>query len=96
MRAECVVAAYETGTLIYFRDNTVNMDGKVDHAALEARFAGRSPEYVDERKVDVMMDISSGIDRGLRGHGGEWRQVEDGWRYDAWARQSRADACLIG
>ena len=43
VRPGCVVGAFETGTLIYFRDHTVNLDGKVDHAALEARFAGRSP-----------------------------------------------------
>jgi hypothetical protein len=96
VRPGCVVGAFETGTLIYFRDRTVNLDGKVDHAALEARFAGRSPEYVDARKVDVMMDISSGIDRGLRGHRGQWRLVEAQWRYQAWVRQSRAAACLIG
>ena len=33
----CVVGAYETGTLVYFRDRSVNLDGKVDHDALEAR-----------------------------------------------------------
>jgi hypothetical protein len=92
----CVVAAYETGTLIYFRDRTVNMDGKVDHAALEARLSGRSPEYVDRRRVDVMVDIPSGIDRGLRGHLDQWRLVEAQWRYQAYVRTSREAACLRG
>jgi hypothetical protein len=96
VRPECVVGAYETGTLIYFRDRTVNLDGKVDHAALEARFAGTAPEYVDRRRVDVMMDIPSGIDRGLRGHLDQWRLVEAQWRYQAYARTSREAACLRG
>ena len=62
----CVVGAFETGTLLYFRDRTVNLDGKVDHDALEARLDGRSPDYVDARGVDVMVDIESGPPRGLR------------------------------
>jgi hypothetical protein len=96
VRPQCVVGAYETGTLIYFRDRTVNLDGKVDHAALEARMAGTAPEYVDRRRVDVMMDIPSGIDRGLRGHLDQWRLVEAQWRYEAYVRSSREAACLKG
>jgi uncharacterized membrane protein YeaQ/YmgE (transglycosylase-associated protein family) len=96
VRPQCVVGAYETGTLLYFRDHTVNLDGKVDHAALQARLSGKGPEYVDQRHVDVMMDISSGIDRGLKGHLDQWRLVEAQWRYEAYVRQSRESACLIG
>ena len=92
----CVVGAYETGTLVYFRDRSVNLDGKVDHAALDARLAGKAPEYVDRRHVDVMMDIPSGIDRGLRGHLDQWRLVEMQWRYEAYVRSSREAACLRG
>jgi hypothetical protein len=95
VRPSCVVGAYETGTLVYFRDRTVNLDGKVDHDALAARLAGRSPQYVDQRHVDVMMDIPSGIDRGLRGHLDQWRLVELQWRYQAYVRDSRASACLM-
>jgi hypothetical protein len=93
---DCVVGAYETGTLLYFRDRTVNLDGKVDHEALEARMAGRAPDYVDERGVDVMVDIRSGIDRGLRGRRDRWRLVEMQWRYEAWVRTRREAACLRG
>ena len=91
-----MVGAYETGTLVYFRDRTVNLDGKVDHEALRTRLAGRSPQYVDQRHVDVMMDIPSGIDRGLAGHLDQWRLVEMQWRYEAYVRLSREAACLIG
>jgi hypothetical protein len=90
----CVVGAYETGTLVYFRDRSVNMDGKVDHEALEARDAGRSPEYLDSRRVDVMVDIASGIDRGLAGRRDAWRLVEAGWRYEAWIRRASEARCL--
>ena len=91
---ECIVGAYETGTLLYFRPRTVNLDGKVNHDALEARRAGRSPEYVDEAGVDVMVDIASGIDRGLLGRRDDWRLVEAQWRYEAWVRRSAEARCL--
>ncbi len=92
----CTVGAYETGTLLYFRPNTVNLDGKVDHDALEARLAGRSPEYVDRRGIDVLVDIESGPARALAGRQDGWRKVEDMGRYEAWVRIGREDACLIG
>ena len=93
---QCVVGAYEAGTLVYFRDRVVNLDGKVDHDALRARDAGRSPAYVDARRVDVMMDIASGIDRGLEGRRDGWRLVEAGWRYEAWVRRASEARCLRG
>ena len=90
----CTVGAFETGTLLYFRDRTVNLDGKVDHDALEARLAGRSPQYVDARGVDVLVDIESGPVRALAGRREAWRKVEDMGRYEAWVRIGREDACL--
>ena len=92
----CTVGAYETGTLIYFRDRTVNLDGKVDHHALEARLAGRSPQYVDRRGIDVLVDIESGPARALQGRRDGWRKVEDMGRYEAWVRSGRERACLTG
>ena len=91
----CTVGAYETGTLIYFRADTVNLDGKVDHDALEARLAGRSPHYVDERGVDVLVDIESGPVRALQGRRAAWRKVEDMGRYEAWVRRSSEEKCLV-
>ncbi len=90
----CTVGAFETGTLLYFRPRSVNLDGKVDHDALEARLDGRSPDYVDERGVDVMVDIESGPPRGLRA--GEFTKVEDMGRYEAWVRNGREGTCLTG
>ena len=90
----CVVGAFETGTLLYFRPRSVNLDGKVDHDALEARLDGRSPDYVDARSVDVMVDIESGPPRGLRP--GAFHKVEDLGRYEAWVRTGREATCLTG
>jgi hypothetical protein len=43
-----------------------------------------------------MMDIPSGIDRGLRGRLDQWRLVELQWRYEAYVRRAREAACLRG
>ena len=42
------VGAIQTGTLGFFHDRTVNLDGKVNIAAYEALVAGREGEYVVE------------------------------------------------
>jgi hypothetical protein len=91
---ECVVGGFEAGTLLYFRDRTVNLDGKVNHDALEAARAGRSPEYVARRRIDVLVDIESGPPRALRGRFDQWRKVEDMGRYEAWVRRARESTCL--
>jgi hypothetical protein len=93
---ECLVGGFEAGTLVYWRDRTVNLDGKVDHDALEARLAGRTPEYVDRRGIDVLVDIESGPLRALRGRMDDWRLVADTGRYEAWVRSRREAACLTG
>ena len=89
-----VVGGFEAGTLLYFRDRTVNLDGKVNHDALEAARAGRSPEYVARRRIDVLVDIESGPPRALRGRFDQWRKVEDMGRYEAWVRRARESTCL--
>jgi hypothetical protein len=92
----CTVGGFEAGTLLYFRPRTVNLDGKVSHAALEAAQSGRTPDYVDRRRIDVLVDIESGIDRALRGRRDRWNLVEDLGRDEAWARAERQAACLTG
>ncbi len=92
----CTVGGFEAGTLVYFRDHVVNLDGKVDHDALEARMEGRTPEYVDERGIDFIVDIESGPIRALEGHREQWRFVEDMGRYEAWVRTRREATCLSG
>jgi hypothetical protein len=41
-----------------------------------------------------MVDIRSGIDRGLEGRRDGWRLVEAGWRYEAWIRRASEARCL--
>jgi len=50
------VGAIQTGTLGYYHDRTVNLDGKVDPFALAARAAGKIHEYVIERNVEYLAD----------------------------------------
>ena len=50
------VAAIQTGTLGFFHDRTLNLDGKVNPRALEARLAGRTQEYVLESPVEYLVD----------------------------------------
>lgn len=50
------VGAVQTGTLGYYHDRTVNLDGKVDPYALAAREEGRIHEYVIERNVEYIVD----------------------------------------
>jgi hypothetical protein len=44
------VAAYQTGTLGYFRDHVLNLDGKVNPEALRQR--KRIPQYLAEKQVN--------------------------------------------
>lgn len=50
------VAAVQTGTLGYYHDRTINLDGKVDPHAFAARRQNRIPDYVVERNVEYIAD----------------------------------------
>ena len=91
----CVVGARQSGTLGYFRDRVVNLDGKVDAAALRAREAGRLRAYVDEAGIDVVVDVS-GLARHVLGPGMRgFRRTPVPAGYEAWVREGRED-CLRG
>jgi hypothetical protein len=53
---EVWVGAIQTGTLGFFHDRTINLDGKVNPRALEARLAGRTQEYVLETRIQYLVD----------------------------------------
>lgn len=53
---EVWVGAIQTGTLGYFHDRTINLDGKVNPFALEAKLAGRIPEYVVDTPIQFLAD----------------------------------------
>jgi hypothetical protein len=50
------VAATQTGTLGYYHDRTINLDGKVDPDALAARAENRIHEYALARNVEYIVD----------------------------------------
>lgn len=50
------VGAVQTGTLGYYHDRTINLDGKVDPFALAARQENRIYDYVIERSVEYIVD----------------------------------------
>jgi hypothetical protein len=53
---EVWVGAIQSGTLGYFHDRTINLDGKVNPLALEARKQNRVPEYVAESNIQHLVD----------------------------------------
>jgi len=50
------VGAVQSGALGYFHDKTLNLDGKVNPAALAARKQKKLPEYIIEQKLDYLAD----------------------------------------
>lgn len=50
------VGAIQTGTLGFFHDRTLNLDGKVDVRALHAALANRTPAYIADSKLDAIVD----------------------------------------
>ncbi len=54
--ASAWVGAPQTGTLGYFHDRTINLDGKVNPEALQARLQNRIPHYVLRKKIHYLAD----------------------------------------
>jgi tetratricopeptide (TPR) repeat protein len=50
------VGAIQTGTLNYFHDRTINLDGKVNIAAYEAIVDQRKGRYVAEGRIELLLD----------------------------------------
>jgi hypothetical protein len=53
---EARIGAFQSGTLGYFKPNTVNLDGKVNQGALEARRKGELWKYILDQKIDFVVD----------------------------------------
>lgn len=63
---EVWVGAVQTGTLGFFHDRTVNLDGKVNPVALAHRRVDTIPRYVVDSDIDFLVDwagIASWIDK---------------------------------
>ncbi len=56
--AETWVGAIQSGTLGYFHDRTINLDGKVNPDATRARRERRMPQYVAEQGIEYLADWS--------------------------------------
>jgi hypothetical protein len=87
----CKMAAFESGTLGHFRPNAINLDGKVNPDALEARRAHRSDDYVRREGVDVLVDIPSGVDRATRRYRDDWLEVTRLTRFVVAVRRDSED-----
>jgi hypothetical protein len=73
VRPGCRVGAIESGTLLYFRDNTLNLDGKVNPAVLRARVNGTLGRYLDRAGVDVLIDFPRALRVGMGPRPSAWR-----------------------
>jgi hypothetical protein len=70
------VATVSSGTLGYFRDHTVNLDGKVNISALKSQ--NHMPEYLRKNKItwfcDIMVFVQKCLGNDPERYG--WRLVE--------------------
>jgi len=53
------VGAFQSGTLGFFHDRTINLDGKINPEALAALRERRHPDYVLDSRVDYLVDWAS-------------------------------------
>jgi hypothetical protein len=50
------VGAFQSGVIGYFNDNVRNLDGKINGEALRATRARKLGEYLDEARIEVLID----------------------------------------
>jgi hypothetical protein len=56
VRDDTWVGAFQTGTLGFFHDRTLNVDGKVNREALRARERGKTTQYVADSPIEYFVD----------------------------------------
>ncbi len=85
--ADSVVAAAQTGTLGYFRDKVINLDGKVNPDALRIR-QGNAAAYLSEEQVRWFVDwpnnVTMFLGRTPQAHG--WEPVAERGRFKLYRR----------
>ena len=59
---ELRVGAFQSGVIGYYNSNTFNLDGKLDHAALRYLKDGRISGYIEEKRMDVLVDWDEQFD----------------------------------
>jgi hypothetical protein len=84
------IGAFQSGSLGYFHRNTVNFDGKVNAAALQARRLGNLRGYVLDSPVRWIIDWPVYIERLVDPAASCFQRVRgtDGW--EVWRRDSAA------
>jgi len=50
------IAAFQTGVLGYYCENTFNLDGKIDNSALESLSNKGINHYIDSMNINVLME----------------------------------------
>jgi hypothetical protein len=53
------IGAFQSGVIGYFNPNVINLDGKVNQAALDALKARRLDRYLDDQNIAVLIDWPS-------------------------------------
>lgn len=56
LRDDTWVGSIQTGTLGFFHDRTINLDGKVNGDALRARLSGNTTRYVVDSPIEYLID----------------------------------------
>ena len=74
MPPQARIGALQSGALGFFRDEVVNLDGKVNVAALERR--NDLEAYVNEQRIDWLVDWEVLLERDLF----RSASVPPGWR----------------
>jgi hypothetical protein len=64
------VGMFQSGVTGFYNQNVFNLDGKLDHRALEKLRNGRMLDYVNERKIGAVCDWPSYIDASFKERSG--------------------------
>ena len=51
-----IIGAFQSGVIGYFNSNVYNLDGKVDHVALEHLKVGNIHKVISQKNIDVIID----------------------------------------
>ena len=82
------VGAFQSGTLGYFRLDTINLDGKVNREALDARLQGRMDDYIREEGIAWLCEVPQVAVYHLGVHPEElgWTPVDAREGFQLWHR----------
>jgi hypothetical protein len=59
------VGVFQSGVIGFYNPNVINLDGKVNQAALDAAAEGRMEEYLDASGIQVLIDWPQYIQRAI-------------------------------